>query len=154
MHSSSWIGYRSQPSRTMVAECKGKRLGHPSRKLSGNVPRATWRAIFFRRLSGPFVMAVNFTIAYIFVKSFPDRDGNQLQPRLLSVLRWFQVDQSFGTRCACCTVNRLIDFRTYLTPHFPGLVLDSVAPFTHALGLPRTARSFQLLVCNSAPLFQ
>ena len=45
-HSSSWIGY-CRLSRTMITGYKKKRLGYPSEKLSGDVPPATWRAVFF-----------------------------------------------------------------------------------------------------------
>ena len=43
-HKNSWIGY-CRLSRTMITGYKKKRLGHPSEKLSGDVPRARWRAV-------------------------------------------------------------------------------------------------------------
>lgn len=75
-HSNSWIGY-CRLSRTMITGYKKKKLGHPSEKLSGDVPRAGWRAVIFSEVIFPIVMAVLFTVAYMFVKSFPDRDGRQ-----------------------------------------------------------------------------
>ncbi|KAI3613106.1 1,3-beta-glucansynthase [Moniliophthora roreri] len=69
-HTNSWIGY-CRLSRTMITGYKKKKLGHPSEKLSGDVPRATWRAVLFSEVFFPIVMAVLFVIAYIFVKSFP-----------------------------------------------------------------------------------
>jgi 1,3-beta-glucan synthase len=54
-----------------------KRLGHPSETFSGDVPRASWKAIFFSEIVWPIAMAVIFTIGYMFVKSFPDGTGNQ-----------------------------------------------------------------------------
>jgi hypothetical protein len=39
---SSWYGY-CRLSRTMITGYKKKKLGHPSEKLSGDVPRATWK---------------------------------------------------------------------------------------------------------------
>ncbi|KAI0826038.1 1,3-beta-glucan synthase [Irpex lacteus] len=75
-HSNSWIGY-CRLSRTMITGYKKKKLGHPSEKLSGDVPRAGWRAVIFSEVIFPVVMAILFTVAYMFVKSFPDRDGHQ-----------------------------------------------------------------------------
>lgn len=68
-HANSWIGY-CRLSRTKVTGYKKKRLGHPSEKLAGDVPRAGWRTILFGEVIGPFVIAVVFVIAYAFVKSF------------------------------------------------------------------------------------
>ena len=61
----------------MITDYKEKRLGHSSEKLSGDVPRAGWRAVIFSEVIFPTIMAVLFVIAYMFVKSFPDRDGRQ-----------------------------------------------------------------------------
>ncbi|KAF8830140.1 hypothetical protein HHX47_DHR2000675 [Lentinula edodes] len=69
-HINSWIGY-CRLSRTMITGYKKKKLGHPSEKLSGDVPRATWRAVLFSEVVFPIVMAILFVIAYMFVKSFP-----------------------------------------------------------------------------------
>ncbi|KAJ3771798.1 1,3-beta-glucan synthase [Lentinula raphanica] len=69
-HINSWIGY-CRLSRTMITGYKKKKLGHPSEKLSGDVPRATWRAVLFSEVIFPIVMAILFIIAYMFVKSFP-----------------------------------------------------------------------------------
>jgi len=69
-HPNSWIGY-CRLSRTMITGYKKKKLGQPSEKLSGDVPRATWRAVIFSEVIFPITMAVLFTIAYMFVKSFP-----------------------------------------------------------------------------------
>ena len=59
----------------MITGYKKKKLGHPSEKLSGDVPRATWRAILWSEIIFPVAMAVLFIIAYMFVKSFPDASG-------------------------------------------------------------------------------
>lgn len=61
----------------MITGYKKKRLGHPSEKLSGDVPRAGWRTVFFSEIIFPIFMAVLFIIAYSFVKSFPQPDGSQ-----------------------------------------------------------------------------
>ncbi|KAI0340296.1 1,3-beta-glucan synthase [Trametopsis cervina] len=83
-HSNSWIGY-CRLSRTMITGYKKKKLGHPSEKLSGDVPRAGWRAVIFSEVIFPIVMAVLFVIAYMFVKSFPDRDGRQPASPLIRI---------------------------------------------------------------------
>jgi 1,3-beta-glucan synthase len=69
----------------MITGYKKQRLGHPSEKLSGDVPRASWRAVFFSEIVFPICMAVIFTIAYMFVKSFPDRDGFQPPSPLIRI---------------------------------------------------------------------
>ncbi|EIN14554.1 1,3-beta-glucan synthase [Punctularia strigosozonata HHB-11173 SS5] len=69
-HNNSWIGY-CRLSRTMITGYKKKKLGKPSEKLSGDVPRAGWRAVIVSEVIFPIVMAILFTVAYMFVKSFP-----------------------------------------------------------------------------------
>jgi len=72
---SSWYGY-CRLSRTMITGYKKKKLGHPSEKLSGDVPRAGWRTVFFSEVVWPICSATIFVVAYMFVKSFPDANGN------------------------------------------------------------------------------
>ena len=81
---SSWYGY-CRLSRTMITGYKKKKLGHPSEKLSGDVPRATWRAVVFSEIIWPVCFAAMFIIAYMFVKSFPDRNGNQPPSPLIRI---------------------------------------------------------------------
>jgi 1,3-beta-glucan synthase len=69
-HVNSWIGY-CRMSRTMITGYKKKKLGHPSEKLSGDVPRAGWRNVLFSEIIFPLFMAIIFTVAYMFVNSFP-----------------------------------------------------------------------------------
>ncbi|KAJ8469972.1 hypothetical protein ONZ51_g8642 [Trametes cubensis] len=83
-HANSWIGY-CRLSRTMITGYKKKRLGHPSERLSGDVPRAKWRAVIFSEVIFPIIMAVLFVIAYMFVKSFPDKDGKQPASPLIRI---------------------------------------------------------------------
>ena len=59
----------------MITGYKKKKLGLPSEKLSGDVPRAGWRAVIFSEVIFPIVMAFLFIVAYMFVKSFPDDTG-------------------------------------------------------------------------------
>lgn len=72
---SSWYGY-CRLSRTMITGYKKKKLGHPSEKLSGDVPRAGWKTVIFSEIVWPICVAIIFIIAYMFVKSFPDRNGD------------------------------------------------------------------------------
>ncbi|KAF5380941.1 hypothetical protein D9615_003945 [Tricholomella constricta] len=72
---SSWYGY-CRLSRTMITGYKKKKLGHPSEKLSGDVPRASWRTVIFSEIVWPICVAALFLLAYTFVKSFPDGSGN------------------------------------------------------------------------------
>ena len=60
----------------MITGYKKKKLGHPSEKLSGDVPRASWRAVVFSEVVWPICVSAIFIIAYMFVKSFPDQNGN------------------------------------------------------------------------------
>lgn len=69
----------------MITGYKKKKLGHPSEKLSGDVPRAGWRAVIFSEVIFPVIMAVLFVICYMFVKSFPDRDGRQPASPLIRI---------------------------------------------------------------------
>ncbi|KAK0240149.1 1,3-beta-glucan synthase [Armillaria nabsnona] len=73
---SSWYGY-CRLSRTMITGYKKKKLGHPSDKLAGDVPRAGWRTVIFSEIIWPICTAIIFVNAYMFVKSFPDANGNQ-----------------------------------------------------------------------------
>ncbi|KAJ7449800.1 1,3-beta-glucan synthase [Mycena latifolia] len=81
---SSWYGY-CRLSRTMITGFKKKKLGHPSEKLSSDVPRASWGAILFSEVLGPVCVAIMFIIAYMFVKSFPDKTGHQNPSPLIRI---------------------------------------------------------------------
>lgn len=76
---SSWYGY-CRLSRTMITGYKKKKLGHPSEKLSGDVPRARWRTVLFSEVIWPICQAIVFVIAYMFVKSFPTKGKENPSP--------------------------------------------------------------------------
>lgn len=80
---SSWYGY-CRLSRTMITGYKKKKLGLPSEKLSGDVPRASWKAVLFAEIIIPVCTAILFIIAYMFVKSFPV-NGKQSPSPLLRI---------------------------------------------------------------------
>ncbi|KAI0318938.1 1-3-beta-glucan synthase [Amylostereum chailletii] len=81
---SSWYGY-CRLSRTMITGYKKKKLGHPSEKLSGDVPRASWHTVIFSEIVWPIASATIFIIAYMFVKSFPDINGDQPPSPLIRI---------------------------------------------------------------------
>lgn len=56
-HSNSWVGY-CRLSRTNITGYKKKKLGHPSEKLSSDVPRAGWRSIIFSEIINPVCTAI------------------------------------------------------------------------------------------------
>ena len=70
----------------MITGYKKKKLGHPSEKLSGDVPRARWRAVIIAEIIWPLCIAAIFVVAYMFVKSFPDVNGNQPPSPLIRIL--------------------------------------------------------------------
>jgi 1,3-beta-glucan synthase len=82
---SSWYGY-CRLSRTMITGYKKKKLGLPSEKLSGDQPRASWRSVLFSEVLWPICQSAVFIIAYMFVKSFPDQNGNQPPSPLIRIL--------------------------------------------------------------------
>ncbi|KAF8606454.1 1,3-beta-glucan synthase [Ceratobasidium sp. AG-I] len=84
-HANSWAGY-CRLSRTQITGYKKKRLGHPSEKLSGNTPRAGWRAVLISEIIWPIVTAVILTIAYMFAKSFAQEDGQYPPSPLIRIM--------------------------------------------------------------------
>jgi len=142
-HNSSWIGY-CRLSRTMITGYKKKRLGHPSEKLSGDVPRATWRAVFFSEIVWPVIMAAIFTIAYMFVKSFPDRDGNQPPSPLIriAVISVGPIVWNAGVLVTQFIVSLFLG--PMLDPTFPKFG-STMAFIAHALGLLGMIGFFEFL---------
>ncbi|KAG0366477.1 1,3-beta-D-glucan synthase [Gamsiella multidivaricata] len=69
-HASSWISY-CRTLRTRITGYKRKRLGHPSEKLGGDIPRANFFVIFVSEIVFPFIQMTLSVICYMFVRSFP-----------------------------------------------------------------------------------
>ena len=69
----------------MITGYKKKKLGHPSEKLSGDVPRAPWTTVIWSEVIWPLCVATIFVVAYMFVKSFPDPNGNQHPSPLIRI---------------------------------------------------------------------
>ncbi|KAF9933005.1 1,3-beta-D-glucan synthase [Linnemannia zychae] len=69
-HISSWISY-CRTLRTRITGYKRKRLGHPSEKLGGDIPKANFWVIFVSEIVIPLIQVVLCVICYMFVRSFP-----------------------------------------------------------------------------------
>jgi 1,3-beta-glucan synthase len=143
-HKNSWIGY-CRLSRTMITGYKKKKLGSPSEKLSGDVPRATWRAVLVSEIIFPIVMAVILTIAYMFVKSFPDKDGKQPAAPLIRI-----AVVSVGP----IVWNAAVLLGQFIISLFLGPILDAKFPkfgsamafIAHVLGTVGMVAFFEFLV--------
>ena len=146
-HTNSWIGY-CRLSRTMITGYKKKKLGHPSEKLSGDVPRASWRAVIFSEIVFPIFMAILFVIAYLFVKSFPDSTGKFPPSPLIRI-----AVISLGP----IVWNAAILLFLFLVSLFLGPMLDPVFPkfgsviafIAHFLGVIGMLGFFEFLVSLS-----
>ena len=129
----------------MITGYKKKKLGHPSEKLSGDVPRATWRAILWSEIIFPVVMAVLFVIAYMFVKSFPNADGKYPPSPLIRI-----AVVSIGP----IVWNAAILLVLFLVSVFLGPLLDpsfpkfgsAIAFIAHAFGLVGMLAFFEFFV--------
>ena len=147
-HTNSWIGY-CRLSRTMITGYKKKKLGHPSEKLSGDVPRASWRAVIFSEIIFPVFMAILFVIAYLFVKSFPDSTGRFPPSPLIRI-----AVISLGP----IVWNAAILLFLFLVSLFLGPMLDPVFPkfgsviafIAHFLGVIGMLGFFEFLVSLSS----
>ncbi|KAF9985902.1 1,3-beta-D-glucan synthase [Mortierella antarctica] len=74
-HVSSWISY-CRTLRTRITGYKRKRLGHPSERLGGDIPKANFGVIFVSEIVFPMLQMAFCVICYMFVRSFPtDADG-------------------------------------------------------------------------------
>jgi 1,3-beta-glucan synthase len=129
----------------MITGFKKKKLGHPSEKLSGDVPRAGWRAVIFSEVLFPICMAILFTIAYMFIKSFPAPDGSQQPSPLIRI-----AVISLGP----IVWNAAVLLVLFLTSLLLGPMLDSMYPrfgssmafIAHMLGVLGMIAFFEFLV--------
>lgn len=129
----------------MITGYKKKKLGHPSEKLSGDVPRAGWRAVIFSEVIFPIIMAVLFVVAYMFVKAFPDSDGKYPPSPLIRI-----AVISLGP----IVWNAAILLALFLISLFLGPMLDPVFPIfgsvmafiAHVLGVVGMIGFFEFLV--------
>lgn len=143
-HNNSWIGY-CRLSRTMITGYKKKKLGHPSEKLSGDVPRAPLRAVLWSEILFPICMAAIFVIAYMFVKAFPDANGNFPPSPLIRI-----AVISLGP----IVWNAAVLLTLFIVSLFLGPMLDPVFPkfgstiafIAHVLGVIGILGFFEFLV--------
>ena len=147
-HNNSWIGY-CRLSRTMITGYKKKKLGRPSEKLSGDVPRAGWRAVIISEVIFPIFFAVLLVIAYMFVKSFPVAGQTPPSPLIRIIV------VSIGP----IVWNAAVLLVLFLISLFLGPMLDSccvrfgavMATIAHILGTIGMIGFFEFFV--SIPLF-
>ncbi|KAF9238943.1 glycosyltransferase family 48 protein [Melanogaster broomeanus] len=135
-HNNSWIGY-CRLSRTMITGYKKKKLGLPSEKLSGDVPRAKWRAVIVSEVIFPVVMAVLFIIAYMFVKAFPDSTG-RLPPSPLIRIAVISLGPIVWNAAVLLVLFLVALFLgPMMDPTFPrfGSVMASLAHILGAIGM-------------------
>jgi 1,3-beta-glucan synthase len=130
----------------MITGYKKKKLGHPSEKLSGDVPRAGWRAVIWTEVIFPICMAIIFIIAYMFVKSFPDPVTQEFSPSPLIRIAVISLGPIVWNAAVLLT---LFIFSIFLGP-----MLDPVLPkfgsviafIAHALGTLGMIGFFEFLV--------
>ena len=133
----------------MITGYKKKKLGHPSEKLSGDVPRAPVRAVFWSEIVVPVCLAVIFVIAYMFVKSFPDANGNYPPSPLIRI-----AVISLGP----IVWNAAVLLTLFIVSLFLGPMLDPMFPkfgstiafIAHVLGVVGILGFFEFLV---SPVF-
>ena len=142
-HNNSWIGY-CRLSRTMITGCKKKRLGHPSEKLSGDVPRASWRAVIFSEVIFPTIMAILFVIAYLFVKSFPINGRQPPAPLIrIAVISLGPIVWNAGVLLTLFLVSLFLG--PMLDPTFPKFG-STMAMIAHILAVVGMIAFFEFLV--------
>jgi 1,3-beta-glucan synthase len=149
-HNNSWIGY-CRLSRTMITGYKKERLGHPSEKLSGDVPRAPLRAALWSEIIFPICTAVIFVVAYMFVKSFPDPNGKYPPSPLIRI-----AVISLGP----IVWNAAVLLTLFLVSLFLGPTLDPMFPkfgstiafIAHFLGVVGILGFFEFLVSTRCHL--
>jgi len=121
----------------MITGYKRKKLGHPSERQSGDVPRAGWRAVIISEVLFPIMMAVIFVIAYMFVKAFPDANGNQPPSPLtrIAVIALGPIVWNAGVLLALFLVSLFLG--PVLDPIFPifGSVMAFIAHFLGVMGM-------------------
>jgi 1,3-beta-glucan synthase len=151
-HANSWIGY-CRLSRTMITGYKREKLGRPSDKLSGDVPRAGWRAVIVSEVIFPIVMAVVFVAAYMFVKSFPDQFNNQPPSPLIRIAVISLGPIVWNAAILLVLFILSLSIGPILEPRYPsfGSIIAAVA---HIFAIVGMVGSFELLVRVSVQFSQ
>jgi len=119
-------------------------------KLSSNFPRTNWRVVSFLEIVWPIIMTVIFTITYLFVKSFPDCNGNQPPSPLIhiAVISIGPIVWNAGILVAKFLISLFLG--PTLDPTFPKFG-STMAFVAHALGLAGIIGFFEFLVCAWPP---
>jgi 1,3-beta-glucan synthase len=136
----------------MITGYKKKKLGKPSEKLSGDVPRAGWRAVIVSEVLFPIFFAILLIIAYMFVKSFPVAGQTSPSPLIRIVV------VSIGP----IVWNAAVLLVLFLVSLFLGPMLDSccvrfgavMATFAHILGTIGMIGFFEFFVSLPSHLKQ
>lgn len=133
----------------MITGYKKKKLGHPSEKLSGDVPRATWRAVVFSEVIWPICMAAIFVIAYMFVKSFPNATGKPNPSPLIriAVIAIGPVIWNAAVLLALFFVSLLLGPMFEKWTKFASVM----AALAHFLALIGIIAFFEFFVCDRPP---
>lgn len=129
----------------MITGYKKKKLGHPSKKLSGDVPRAGWRAVIVSEVIFPIIMAILFTIAYMFVKSFPSNGKQPPAPLIrIAVIALGPIVWNAAVLLVLFMVSLFLG--PILDPRYPlfGAVMAFIA---HCLAVVGMVGFFEFLVC-------
>lgn len=129
----------------MITGYKKKKLGHPSEKLSGDVPRAGWRAVIVSEVIFPIIMAILFTIAYMFVKSFPSNGKQPPAPLIrIAVIALGPIVWNAAVLLVLFMVSLFLG--PILDPRYPvfGAVMAFIA---HCLAVVGMVGFFEFLVC-------
>ena len=132
----------------MITGYKRKKLGHPSEKQSGDVPRAGWRAVIFSEVIFPIMQAFLFIIAYMFVKSVITPNAKSVPSPLtrIAVISLGPIVWNAGVLLA-----------QFLFSLFLGPMLDPIYPLfgsimafiAHFLGTVGMIGFFEFLVSHS-----
>lgn len=129
----------------MITGYKKKKLGHPSEKLSGDVPRAGWRAVIISEVIFPIIMAILFIVAYMFVKAFPSNGKQPAAPLVrIAVISLGPIVWNAAILLALFMVSLFLG--PILDPRFPkfGSVMAFIA---HILAVVGMVGFFEFLVC-------
>lgn len=133
----------------MITGYKKKKLGHPSEKLSGDVPRAPWSNVIFSEILFPIFMAILFTIAYMFVKSFPVNGRQPPAPLIrIAIVSLGPVVWNAAVLIVLFLISLMLG--PMLDPRYPKFG-SFMAALAHVLGTVGIIAFFELLVRFLSP---
>ena len=140
---SYWPSYNHCP----TDRTHDNRLGHPSEKLSVDVPRANWRIVVFNEVIIPVIMAALFIIAYAFVKS---RSSPQVNALLrIAIISLGPVVFNMAVLITCFFISLLFGSMLKSCCGKFGSVMAAVA---HTFAIIGLIASFEFLWCKCRSL--